>query len=325
LQYVISMADDLAGNGCLIFENTRVLTIDEKDKCVLKTANGKIVAKNVIMATHTPIGVNATQLFTAAYRSYIVAVRVKDNLYPEGQFWDLDRPPHSTCTQAIAGNNPELILVAGNHHKTGQGKNMQSNYEELQKFLEDHFSVTEVAWQWSAQHYQSADDVPYIGLANRFSKHTYLATGYFADGLVYGTLAGIIIGDAILGKENGLINTYQSNRFTPIASAGFFAKENMNVFIQYLKDFPLSSITNYADIKAGEGRVVEINEEKCGVSRDHNNTLHIVSAVCTHMKGIVNWNNAEKTWDCPCHGSRFTAQGKVIEGPAIKDLKRHKE
>jgi len=322
LQYVISMADDLASKGCLIFENTRVLTIDEKDRCVLKTANGKITANNVIIATHTPIGVNPAQLFTAPYRSYIVAVRVKDNIYPEGHFWDLDRPPHSTCTQAIAGLNPELLLVAGSHHKTGQGENMQSHYEELKTFLGDHFSVTDVAWQWSAQHYQSADDVPYIGLANRHSKHTYIATGYFADGLVYGTLAGIIIGDAILEKENALISTYQSNRFTPIASIGFLAKENMNVFIQYLKDMPLSSTNNYSDIKAGEGRIVEINQEKCGVSRDDNNQLHIVSAVCTHMKGIVNWNNAEKTWDCPCHGSRFTALGDVIEGPAIMNLKR---
>lgn len=322
LQYVISMADDLAKKGCLIFENTRVLTIDEKERCVLKTANGTIIANNVIMATHTPIGVNAAQFFTAPFRSYIVAVRVKDNIYPEGHFWDLDRPPHSTCTQAITGEDPELVLVAGSHHKTGQGANMQSHYEELNTFLGNHFPVADIAWQWSAQHYKSADDMPYIGLANRFSKHTYIATGYFADGLVYGTLAGIIIGDAILKKENGLINTYQSNRFTPIASAGFLAKENMNVFIQYLKDFPLPSINSYSDIKAGEGRVVEINQEKYAVSRDHNNTLHTVSAVCTHMKGIVNWNNAEKTWDCPCHGSRFTAQGCVIEGPATINLKR---
>jgi len=322
LQYVISMADDLAKQGCLIFENTRVTNIDEKDVCVLDTANGKVIAKKVLMATHTPIGINLTQLFTAPYRSYVVSVRLKDNLYPEGHFWDLDRPPHATCTHAVSTNDPELLMVAGSHHKVGQGKDTLTHYKELEKFLRDHFSVAEVAYQWSAQHYQSADNVPYIGLASRSAKHTYIATGYFADGLVYGTLAGIIIGDLILGNKNPLTDTYQSNRFDPIASANFVIKENSNVLIQYLKDYPLISTTNYSDIKIGEGKILEINREKCGVSRDANNQLHIVSAVCTHMKCIVDWNNAEKTWDCPCHGSRFTTHGKVIEGPAKTDLKK---
>lgn len=320
LQYVISMADVLAKQGCLIFENTRVTDIDEKDFCKLTTSNGKITAKKVLMATHTPIGINLTQMFTAPYRSYVVSVRVKDNNYPEGHFWDLDRPPHATCTHAVSTNEPELLMVAGSHHKVGQAKDTIEHYQELEKFLADHFPVSEVVYQWSAQHYQSADNVPYIGLANRSSKHTYMATGYFADGLVYGTIAGILIGDLILENNNPLSETYQSNRFDPLASFAFVAKENTNVFLEYLTDYPLFTKPNYEDIKPGEGKVVEINREKCGVSRDANNQLHIVSAVCTHMKCIVGWNNAEQTWDCPCHGSRFKPDGKVIEGPAKIDL-----
>lgn len=324
LQYVISMADALAKQGCLIFENTRVKHIDEKDFCTLKTAQGTVIAKKIVMATHTPIGINPTQLFTAPYRSYVVAVRLKDHKYPEGHFWDLDRPPHATCTHAETGNHPELLMVAGSHHKTGQGTHMDSHYAEMETFLRDHFSVAEVAYKWSAQHYQAADDVPYIGLANRFSKHTYMATGYFADGLVYGTLAGIIISDLISEKNNPLENIYRSTRFKPIASAGFLAKEDTNLFLQYLKDYPLFGSHQYEDVKVGEGKVMEINREKCAVSRDEKNQLHIVSAVCTHMKCIVNWNDAEKTWDCPCHGSRFRQDGKVIEGPAISNLEKKK-
>jgi len=320
LQYVISMADDLVKQRCLIFENTRVTNIDEKDVCVLETANAKVTAKKVLMATHTPVGINLTQMFTAPYRSYVVSVRLKDNKYPEGHFWDLDRPPHATCTHAASSNNPELLMVAGSHHKVGQGKDTITHYQELEKFLRDHFPVSEVAYQWSAQHYQSADNVPYIGLASRSAKHTYIATGFFADGLIYGTLAGIILADLILENKNPLIDTYQSNRFDPIASLAFISRENSNVFIQYLKDYPLFSSKNYDDIKPGEGKVLEINREKCGVSRDKNNQLHIVSAVCTHMKCIVNWNNAEKTWDCPCHGSRFAQDGTVIEGPTKSNL-----
>jgi glycine/D-amino acid oxidase-like deaminating enzyme/nitrite reductase/ring-hydroxylating ferredoxin subunit len=324
LQYVISMADDLSSNGCHIFENTRVIEITEKDFCTLTTKNAKIKAKKVFMATHTPIGINSTQVFTAPYRSYVVAVRLKENNYPEGHFWDLDRPPHATCTHAMSSNDPELLLVAGSHHKTGQGSDMELHYNEMETFLRDHFPVAELAFKWSAQHYQSADNVPYIGLASRFSKHTFIATGYFADGLVYGTLAGIIIGDSILDKDNSLVNTYQAQRFTPIASAGFLAKEGSNVFLQYLKDYPLFKSSAYQDIKIGEGKIVKINGEKCAVWRDDKNELHAVSAVCTHMKCLVNWNNAEKTWDCPCHGSRFTCAGKVIEGPAMLDLEPKK-
>lgn len=320
LQYVISMADELTTKGCLIFENTRTIDIKETDICTLKTAKAKVIAKKVIMATHTPIGINLTQMFTAPYRSYVVAVRLKDNNYPEGHFWDLDRPPHATCTHAISNDKPELLMVAGSHHKVGQSQNTISHYQELEKFLQDHFAVTEVAYRWSSQHYQSADNVPYIGLAHRTAKHTYMATGYFADGLIYGTLAGIILGDTILDKKNPLINTYQSNRFDPIDSAAFFIKENTNIFLQYMKDFSPVTSTEYDEIKPGEGKVLQIHNEKCAVSRDENNNLHVVSAICPHMKCVVNWNNAEKTWDCPCHGSRFTQCGKVIEGPAVSNL-----
>ena len=162
----------------------------------------------------------------------------------------------------------------------------------------------------------------FLILVSSLSKHTYIARVIFADGLAYGTLAGIIIGDLILGNKNPLTDTFQSNRFDPIASATFVMKENSNVLIQYLKDYPFLSSTKYNDIKMGQGKILDIDQEKCGVFRDENNQLHIVSAVCTHMKCIVNFNNAEKTWDCPCHGSRFTTQGKVIEGPAKTDLKK---
>lgn len=320
LQYVISMAEDLAKQGCLLFENTRVIKIKEKDTCVLETKHAKVTAQKVLMATHTPIDINLTQMYTAPYRSYVVAVRLKDNKYPEGHFWDLDRPPHATCTHAVTTNEPQILMVAGSHHKVGQSNDTISHYNELETFLKDHFSIDEVAYQWSSQHYQSADNVPYIGLASRSVKHTYIATGYFADGLVYGTLAGIIISDLILENNNAFIKTFASNRFDPFASAAFVGKEGVNVFLQYLKDYPLLVSKKYDDIKPGEGKIVEINREKCGVSRDENNKLHIVSAVCTHMKCIVNWNNAERTWDCPCHGSRFTQDGKVIEGPAIRPL-----
>lgn len=323
LAYVTSIASYLKSQGCLIYENTRVLSIDEKEWCTLKTQHGTVTATKTVLATHTPIGINLTQEFTAPYRSYVVAAHLQDEHYPEGNFWDLSEPHHATSTHASTrNNNPDILMVAGNHHKTGQGTNRHARFTELEAFLKKNFSIKDIAYHWSAQHYHAADGIPYIGYVSRFAKHTYMATGFFADGLIYGTLAGIIVADLIVGKNNVLEKTYSANRFTPRASATFLVKENVNLFLQYLKDYPFAEVNNFNEVKKGEGKVLGMGGEKWAVFRDDNNQLHVVSAVCTHMKCIVNWNNAERSWDCPCHGSRFTCDGDVLEGPAIKPLKQ---
>ena len=320
LKYVLAIAENLQDNGCLIYENTPVHAIEEKQPCLLHTPGGTITAKEVVLATHTPIGIKPIQQFTACYRSYVVAARTTDNHYPEGHFWDLDHPHHATCTHAVNSQHPNLLLVAGSHHKTGQDSNAVAHFKNLEKFLKKNFSIEEIAYQWSAQHFHAADNVPYIGTAYHNSKNIYMATGYFADGLVYGTLAGMIIADIILGKNNPFTQVYNANRSDLFTSIPFLFKENSNAFLQYLKDYPFVKENNFDNIKSGEGTIVELEREKFAVSRDANNQLHAVSAVCTHMKGIVQWNNAEKTWDCPCHGSRFSAMGEVLEGPATRNL-----
>ncbi|WP_454785060.1 FAD-dependent oxidoreductase [Legionella sp. WA2024007413] len=320
LQYVLSMAADLLKNGCLIFEKTRVTKVTEHNHCVLETEKAKIKAKNVFMATHTPIGINPTQLFTAPYRSYVMGIELENKEYPEGHVWDLDSPFHSICTHSVSLKRPQIMLVAGEHHKTGQNPSKTSSYKKLEKYINSTFKVSKTVYKWSAQHFQSADSIPYIGLASGSSKHTYMATGYWADGLIYGTLAGIIISDLILKNSNPLEPIYQSTRHNLLSSAAFLWKENSNVLRQYLEDYPTLFSQKTENIKRGEGKVIEYNDEKLAVSRDTENNLHALSAVCPHMKCIVAWNNEEQTWDCPCHGSRFTCDGKVIEGPATTDL-----
>jgi len=322
LQYTKGLAKYLASKGCLIFEKTQVTSYEEKEHCELITPHGKVTAKDMFLATHTPIGINLAQMYTAPYRSYVVSVRLKDGKYPDGNFWDVEDQHHAISTHPIETDNPELLMIAGNHHKTGQGKDMAKNYEIHEAFLRRHFDVAEIAYKWSAQHYHAADDVPYIGYANRTAKHSYIATGFFADGLVYGTLAGTIISNLILQKTDELSKVYNANRIKPLASMPALMKENMNVFAQYLKDFSAPKLHDFSKIKAGEGKVVKINGEKCGVARDDKNQLHVVSAICPHMKCTVHWNNAEMTWDCPCHGSRFTCDGKYIEGPAESGLEK---
>lgn len=320
LQYVISLAEYLSANGCLIFENSRVMEIEEKNNvCVFKTNKGKIIAKKGIIATHTPTGINPIQFYTAPYRSYVVAVQLKEDIYPEINYWNLETPHYAMSTHSMSKEKTDLLVIAGSHHKTGQASNAQEHYDDLEKYLKKTFQIKDVKFRWSAQHYHSADGVPYIGLAHHY-KNIFEATGFFADGLVYGTISGILMADKILNNKNAWQETYDTKRHKFFSSLNFLIKENFNNFLQYMKDFPKFSTSEYKKIKKGEGKVCVINGEKCGVFRDDNENLHIVSAVCTHMKCIVNWNNAEKTWDCPCHGSRFTPKGKVIEGPARTDL-----
>lgn len=326
MQYVISLAESVHKKGCDIYENTAAVSINEESNyCTVTTSKGKIVAKKVFLATHTPIGINATQAYTAPYRSYVLSAQLDIATYPEAHLWCLDNPRYSICTHAYKKETPGLFMVAGSHHKTGQGKDMQAHFLEIERYIKDNYPVTKTLYHWSAQHYHSADNLPYIGLAHRDSKRVYMATGYFADGLVYGTLAGVIIADFITKKNSSTYNLFQADRIKPLASINFVMKENLNVLSQYAQDLPIPEKKNFQSIKEGEGQVVEINRKKYAVSRDSKQNLHIVCAVCPHMKCVVNWNNAEQTWDCPCHGSRFTQEGAVIEGPAMSNLPRYDE
>lgn len=320
LQYVCKVAENLSEKGCLLYEKTRAIAIEEdKENVLIFTESAKIKAKTMVMATHAPIGISGTQLFIAPYRSYAMAASLADQNYPEGHFWDLDKS-FALSTHGYETVKPGILLIAGSHHKTGQDADSLHRFKLLEGYLKTHFNVEKIPYHWSAQHYQSADSIPYIGFASTRTKRIYMATGYFADGLVYGTVAAIRLADLILKKDKPQWQIYASDRLNLKASLPFLLKENENVLRQYLQDLPLKEEKDLESIKIGEGKVVELNQEKWAISRDENNELHKVSAVCTHMKCIVNWNNAEKTWDCPCHGSRFSQKGIVIEGPAVKNL-----
>lgn len=321
--YVQSLAAALAAKNNFIYENTRILTqLETEDGFVLHTQHGKITAKCVVAATHIPLGINRLQMFAAPYRSYVVVAQLKKAYYPEMQCWDLHQPHHVMCTHSSDSNEPNRLLISGSHHKTGQDEEI-NHFQQLENFLHENFDDASIVGRWSAQHYHSADTIPYIGAINAKNNY-YVATGYFADGLIYGTLAGQLIADAIQDRKNSFTSIYDPRRFAPIASMTDFLSENFNVACQYAKDIPELHHANIQDIKKGEAKVVEIDREKVAVYRDENGELHAVSAVCSHMKCIVDWNNAEKTWDCPCHGSRFTITGKVIEGPALTHLKTKK-
>lgn len=322
LSFVTQLASIVEEKGGLIFENTPIESIEEKNgQVVVTTATGKVSAQQVVIATHTPKGVHRVQFYLGPYRSYAVAVKLNSE-YPRGHYWDLDSPGYITSTHSVESNNLDMLIVSGQHHKVGQCTNHLENYQRIQHYIKENYEAKE-QYRWSAQHYQAADDMPFIGYGHRKTKNIFIATGFFADGLTYGTVAARLLVDLISGVDNPLIHLFDPNRSTLAASAKKLIKENTNVFYQYAKDLPFNvEAKQITDIKPGEGKTVEIGGEKCAAYRDNNNKLHVISAVCTHMKCIVNWNNAENTWDCPCHGSRFSIEGKVIEGPAYEDLSK---
>ena len=321
MRYVQGLAKAIDGDNCLIYEHTRATKIQEKkDGCKVHTTGGTIVAQHVVHATHTPKGVMLVQTLLGPYREYGIACRLKGKFPPEGTYWGYDSQGEKFSFRTYQRDQQRFLLVIGKPHKVGQAKSNKTHIRALEKFANEHFAVDEVAYRWGGQHYRPADLLPYIGRKDRKS-YVWIATGFSTDGLVYGMLAGMIIADEISGTTNIWAGLFDSTRHQPLKAAKEFIRENTNVAKQYLKNFPgVAESTSFDAIKPGEGKIIEKNGRKLAACRGFDNQLHVRSAVCTHLMCIVSWNNAEQTWDCPCHGSRFAIDGSVLEGPAYHPL-----
>jgi glycine/D-amino acid oxidase-like deaminating enzyme/nitrite reductase/ring-hydroxylating ferredoxin subunit len=316
LKFIRGLAQNMPRN-CQIFENSAVTDYDE-DSGIVKTATNKVTAKQIVMATHVPKGIFAVQTVLGPYREFGVAAPVTSTAIPPGIFWGLDQPKHSL---RVCKNGPDsYVLAIGDKFKTGHPENTFEYVNDLQVYLKERFAVTDYKFTWGGQQYKPADILPYIG---QHSDKMYYMTGFSTDGLVYGALSARIVSDMILGRQNKWQDIFNSSRHTPLKSAKEFIKENADNMVQYIKDIPWKvDAKKVAEIKPGEGKIIQEGGEKIAVYKDINGKIEAVSAVCTHMKCIVNWNTAENTWDCPCHGSRFKTNGEVIEGPAITALKK---
>ena len=323
MKYIKQLSKSIHGQLCTIYEGTKVLSYERENGVYkIKTGQGIVTAKHLIMATHSPKGVLGIHTLLFPYREYAVAFDYKET-YTPGIFWAIDgENKHSIRNyQNDSGN---YLLVLGEKHKTGQEQNNLMNIERLKEFAGHNFSIGNLRYQWGAQHYRSSDGLATVGKPDKDAE-VYIATALSTDGLVYAPMAAQIITDMIARRDNPYAETYSPYRHHPIQSAGQFIKENINVLAQYLKDFPgVADVKKAEDIKAGAGKIISHDGEKLAVYRDEERKLHVCSAVCTHMDCIVAWNEAERTWDCPCHGSRFSYDGTVLEGPAITDLPKRK-
>ncbi|HEX5057529.1 MAG TPA: FAD-dependent oxidoreductase [Gammaproteobacteria bacterium] len=321
--YVQGLAHAIESASCRIYENTAVESITEgRDGiCTLQTPGGTVRAEHVIHATHTPKGTMLVQTLLGPYREYGIACRLHSGMPGPGIFWGYPRAGEKYSTRSYRRGDDEFLIVVGRPHKVGQLKSNEECLHKLEQFANGHFPVAEVTHRWGGQHYRPADLLPYIGRTHEDS-NILIATGFSTDGLVYGALAAGMLSDLVQGRSNRWTELFDPSRKQPLKAAKNFIKENANVFVQYLKDIPGVAVEarEFSDVAPGEGKIVEKSMQKLAVCRTLDNRLLVRSAICTHLACVVNWNGAEQTWDCPCHGSRFKPDGSVLEGPAMRPL-----
>jgi glycine/D-amino acid oxidase-like deaminating enzyme/nitrite reductase/ring-hydroxylating ferredoxin subunit len=319
--YLAALAHRLVELGGRIFEGSPVIEIhDGKDgePCLVRTLDGEVLAKDVVIATDSPMS-NRLLLLTkvAAYRTYALAVQLASGTVPYGLFWDTEEPYH--YTRAYSRDGEDWLIVGGEDHKVGIG-DPASSFERIEAYCRSRYDVGSVSHRWSGEVLEAVDGLPYIG-KNPASAHQYVATGFSGNGMTFGTIASSVLSDLILGRENAYAELYSARRLKPLASAATFVSEN--------KDFPACLIgdrmpgkkeVSISELTPGEGAIMSIRGRKAAVYLEENGSVQAVSAVCPHLGCLVRFNSVERSWDCPCHGSRFATSGEVLHGPARSAL-----
>lgn len=317
LNYVRALAGRIVSDGCRIFEHSQVTRIDD-NAGVVTTETGQVRADRIVMATHTPKGVCAVHTAMKVFQEHGIGLRLSDDVYPRGIFWSAGST-HSLRTVERKGER--FLIVVGEKHPTGQVEHGERCIDALEHYARKRFPVRSRHHAWTGQHYRSADELPYIGRSPGTGR-TYIATGFATDGLTYGALAAMIISEDIFGCENKWSDLYDAGRVTPAESAGV-VQEDVSAGTRLVRDYLHRYPDQLDQVPRGAGRLLEIEGRKLAVYRDEGDRFALTSPVCTHMGCLVHWNALERSWDCPCHGSRFTVQGDVIEGPALGPLERY--
>jgi glycine/D-amino acid oxidase-like deaminating enzyme/nitrite reductase/ring-hydroxylating ferredoxin subunit len=320
-EYLFALAREAASRGVEIFDRTPVANVHEGEPCRVETEHHVVTAAHVLVAANVPIN-NRVFLHTkiAAYRSYAIAAEVEHG-YLRGLFWDTDDPYHYTRPQESDGKT--FLIIGGEDHRTGEESDTEARYESLLAYSRERYPIGPVKYRWSGQIIEPVDGLPFIG-PNTGSSHVFVATGYAGNGITFGTLAGMMFVDYASGRTNPYAALYDATRVKPLASAYDYVTENALFPYHLVKDRLTSTnadTTSLDELRPGEGGIFKGDEGKIAVYRDEGGNLHACSPVCTHLACDVAWNGAEKTWDCPCHGSRFSPDGRVINGPATADLR----
>jgi glycine/D-amino acid oxidase-like deaminating enzyme/nitrite reductase/ring-hydroxylating ferredoxin subunit len=335
LKYLYGLTAAAQKRGVRIFTGCRVKDVqgrDEKNnapaRAQIDDGPAAVTAGAIVVATNTPAPINDWMgIYTkqAAYRTYLIAARIPRGTFPDILWWDDEDPYHYVRLEAapaktVGREDYDLLLIGGEDHKVGQFPEGGGPFADLEVWARKRFpKIGEIVGRWSGQVQEPADDVAFIGVAPTAKPGVYVITGDSGMGLTHGTLGARLVSDLIAGRENPWTKLYDPNRKTLTSD---FASENANTVKRYVDWVTPGEVKGQADIPSGEGSVIREGLSKIAVYKDDAGHVHKCSAVCTHLACIVQWNGVEKTWDCPCHGSRFDPTGKVLMGPAIEDLKK---
>ncbi|HZS09163.1 MAG TPA: FAD-dependent oxidoreductase [Blastocatellia bacterium] len=318
LKYLTGLATAITKRGGVIHTHTHADRIEGGATARVTTGSGhRITAGSVVVATNTPVNdVVTIHTRQAPYRTYVIGLRAPPGLIHKALYWDTADPYH--YVRLCNDGDTDLLVVGGEDHKTGQGGFAGNYFARLHQWTRERFpEAREIAYQWSGQVMEPVDGLAFIGRNPGDAENVYIATGDSGNGMTHGTIAGMLITDLISGHENRWAELYNPSRKTP---AKDYVLENLNVAAQYADWLTGSDVESEDRIAPGNGAVIRRGLEKLAVYRDEQGGIHRYSAVCTHLGCIVSWNATEKTWDCPCHGSRYDPSGKVVNGPAIRPL-----
>ncbi|KIL49607.1 FAD-dependent oxidoreductase [Jeotgalibacillus soli] len=321
VKYLKAMMGRITAMGGKIHENTKAIDIHEGTNIQVTLEKGHVLTcQHVIVASHFPFydGLGLYFAKMKPERSYLIAGPWQGN-NTGGMYISIGQPVRSI--RFFTMNGTKGILVGGEQHATGQGKPMHLHFEALREFAKENLSAAaDFTYQWSAQDYTTLDKLPYIGsITNRHSR-ILVATGYRKWGMSQGTMAAQILSNRIIGKSEHKSSLFDPSRFHPDPAIKKAISINADVAKHLVKGKLEMPSINLEDLPSGEGAHVSWNGQTIGAYRDDKGKICAVDITCTHLGCSVNWNKAEKSWDCPCHGSRFTVEGEILEGPAMKPL-----
>lgn len=325
-KYTLQLFEKTSNLGAKIYENSKVEKIEKMgENYSISVGKNEVTAKYVVIATHYPIKNFPGVYFSKMYqdKTYVIAVDIGENKKMiDGMFIQSCEPIISFRTAKY--NEKELLIVAGSGHKTGQpNSKIEDNFINLENYIKKYYPNSKVVFKWSTEDCITLDKIPYIGKFSNLLPNMYVATGFKKWGMSTSHVAGKIITDLILNNKNKYADIYKATRLNPIKNIkelGNMIKESTNsLLLNKLK--PIN--TEFKDIKLGEGGIVEIDGEKVGIYKRNDGEIFAVKPYCGHLGCLISWNNLEKTWDCPCHGSRYDYMGNIITEPTVKGLSKY--
>jgi glycine/D-amino acid oxidase-like deaminating enzyme/nitrite reductase/ring-hydroxylating ferredoxin subunit len=326
LKYLAGLARAIKRLDGRLFGGTEVKEIKAGKTIKIHTKGRAIVSAGaVVVATNTPIN-DLGKIYTKqeAYRTYVIGALVPAGSMPKALYWDMEDPFHYVRLQRMRANGKtqDLLIIGGEDHKTGQAEGIEGRFARLAIWGREHFpGIKEIAFRWSGQVMESMDGLAFIGRNPKDDPNVYIVTGDSGAGLTHGTIGGIVLRDLIVGRDNPWAALYDSARKTPRAS-DTFPRNSPKAGGEYARWLTPGQVKTLQEIKPGMGAVIRRGSSIIAVSRDDTGKLHQCSAVCTHLSCIVSWNSTERTWDCPCHGSRFASDGNLLNGPALESLSK---